>query len=159
MIAVAVLGICLYRHYKKQHVAKNEEVEIQDTRPAYEIALERLNAIRQEKLWQKGRPKDYHTALTDVLRDYIRRRFEINATEQTSAEVLQAIQPCLKEQKESFVLLQNILQLADLVKFAKYHPLIEEDEKSLSRAYSFVENTKQVVEETPTTDDVTNQQA
>jgi hypothetical protein len=66
----------------------------------------------------------------------------------------------LKEQKESFVLLQNILQLADLVKFAKYHPLIEEDEKSLSRAYSFVENTKQVVEEAPITDnDVTNQQA
>ena len=160
VIAVAVLGIWLYRRYKKQHVAKDEEAEVQDTRPAYEIALERLNTIRQEKLWQKGRPKDYHTQLTDVLRDYIRRRFEINATEQTSAEVLQAIQPCLKEQKESFVLLQNILQLADLVKFAKYHPLIEEDEKSLSRAYSFVENTKQVVEEAPITDDdVTNQQA
>ena len=57
-------------------------------------------------------------------------------------------------------MLQNILQLADLVKFAKYHPLIEEDEKSLSRAFSFVENTKQVVEEAPITDDdVTNQQA
>lgn len=158
VIAFIVLGIWLYRRYKKQHVAKDEETEVQDTRPAHEIALERLNEIRQEKLWQKGRPKDYHTQLTDVLRDYIRRRFEINATEQTSAEVLQALQPYLKEQKEAFALLQNILQLADLVKFAKYSPLIEEDEKSLSRAYNFVENTKQVLEEKPVFDeDVTNQ--
>ncbi|MDD3480198.1 MAG: DUF4381 family protein [Paludibacteraceae bacterium] len=159
VIAVVVLGIWLYRRYKKQHVAKEQEFEMQDTRPAYEIALERLNEIRQEKLWQKGRPKDYHTQLTNVLRDYIYRRFGINASEQTSAEVLQAIQPALKEQKESFTLLQNILQLADLVKFAKYHPLIEEDEKSLSRAYSFVENTKQVVEESQAIDDdVTNKE-
>ena len=121
-------------------------------RSAYEIALERLNEIRQEKLWQKGRPKDYHTQLTDVLREYIHRRYGISALEQTSAEVLRAIQPQLKEQKELFAILQHILQLADLVKFAKYHPLIEEDEKSLSQAYKFVEETKQVAEEAEESD-------
>ncbi|MBP7965237.1 MAG: DUF4381 family protein [Paludibacteraceae bacterium] len=145
VVGFIFLGVWLYRRYKKHHAEKSQAQIIEDARPAYEIALERLDAIRQEKMWQKGRPKEYHTQLTDVLRDYLHRRFGINASEQTSGEMLAAIQPELKKKKESFVSLQGILQVADLVKFAKYHPLIEEDEKSLSRAYSFVEDTKEVV--------------
>lgn len=152
VVALIILGVWLYLRYKKQHVEHDNVLELKDMRSAYEIALERLNEIRQEKLWQKGRPKDYHTQLTDVLREYIHRRYGISALEQTSAEVLRAIQPQLKEQKELFAILQHILQLADLVKFAKYHPLIEEDEKSLSQAYKFVEETKQVAEEAEESD-------
>ena len=147
VIALIVLGIWLYRRYKKHKVVATEELVVEDSRSAHEIALERLEVIRQEKLWQKGRPKDYHTQLTDVLRDYMHRRFGINATEQTSAEILMTIQPLLKGKKEDLALLKAIFQLSDLVKFAKYHPLIEEDEKSLSRAYNFIEDTKEVLQE------------
>ena len=147
LIALIVLGIWLYRRHKKHKVVATEELIVEDSRPAHEIALERLEIIRQEKLWQKGRPKDYHTQLTDVLRDYMHRRFGINATEQTSAEILMAIQLLLKGKKEDLALLKAIFQLSDLVKFAKYHPLIEEDEKSLSRAYNFIEDTKEVLQE------------
>lgn len=160
-IALILLGIWLYRRYKKGKVVASEEFAVVDSRPASEIALERLNQIRQDKLWQKGRPKEYHTQVTDVLRDYIHRRFGINATEQTSAEMLTAIQPYLKDKKESYVVLQGILQVADLVKFAKYHPLIEEDEKSLSRAYSFVEETTELLDEVGAHEDnsLTHEQA
>lgn len=141
------LAIYLYLKYRKQkHVVEADKQEY-DSRSAYEIAIDRLSAIKNEKLWQQNRPKEFYTQLSDVLRDYISRRFNINASEQTSGDVLNAIYPELKKKKESFVLLQHVFQLSDLAKFAKYQPLIEENEKSLAQAFQFVEDTKEEVVE------------
>ena len=142
--ALAVIGFFVYR-YVKRHAAPSAEVaEPQDLRPAHEIALERLDVIKAEKLWQQNRAKEYHTQLTDVVRDYIARRFGICAVEQTSAEILAGIQPELSGQKTVYADLKTLLTTSDLVKFAKYKPLVSEDEKSLALAYQFVEATKEV---------------
>ena len=144
VVALAVIGFFVYR-YVKRHAAPSAEVaEPQDLRPAHEIALERLDVIKAEKLWQQNRAKEYHTQLTDVVRDYIARRFGICAVEQTSAEILAGIQPELSEQKTVYADLKTLLTTSDLVKFAKYKPLVSEDEKSLALAYQFVEATKEV---------------
>ncbi len=143
VVALGVGGYFVYRFVKNrpQQVA-DENAEPQDLRPAHVIAFERLDAIKGEKLWQKNRSKEYQTQLTDVLRDYIARRFEISAPEQTSAEILESIRPELKDKKAIFADLKQILTISDLVKFAKYQPLISEDEKSLALAYQFVDATK-----------------
>ena len=144
VVALAVIGFFAYR-YVKRHAAPSAEVaEPQDLRPAHEIALERLDVIKAEKLWQQNRAKEYHTQLTDVVRDYIARRFGICAVEQTSAEILAGIQPELSGQKTVYADLKTLLTTSDLVKFAKYKPLVSEDEKSLALAYQFVEATKEV---------------
>lgn len=144
VVALAVIGFFVYR-YVKRHAAPSAEVaEPQDLRPAHEIALERLDVIKAEKLWQQNRAKEYHTQLTDVVRDYIARRFGICAVEQTSAEILAGIQPALNGQKTVYADLKTLLTTSDLVKFAKYKPLVSEDEKSLALAYQFVEATKEV---------------
>ena len=150
VVALAVIGFFVYR-YVKRHAAPSAEVaEPQDLRPAHEIALERLDAIKAEKLWQQNRAKEYHTQLTDVVRDYIARRFGICAVEQTSAEILAGIQPELSGQKTVYADLKTLLTTSDLVKFAKYKPLVSEDEKSLALAYQFVEATKEVAPDADT---------
>ena len=150
VVALAVIGFFVYR-YVKRHAAPSAEVaEPQDLRPAYEIALERLDVIKAEKLWQQNRAKEYHTQLTDVVRDYIARRFGICAVEQTSAEILAGIQPELSGQKTVYADLKTLLTTSDLVKFAKYKPLVSEDEKSLALAYQFVEATKEVAPDADT---------
>ena len=150
VVALAVIGFFVYR-YVKRHAAPSAEVaEPQDLRPAHEIALERLNVIKAEKLWQQNRAKEYHTQLTDVVRDYIARRFGICAVEQTSAEILAGIQPALSGQKTVYADLKTLLTTSDLVKFAKYKPLVSEDEKSLALAYQFVEATKEVAPDADT---------
>lgn len=156
--AVAVGGYFLYRYWQKhkKNAAGDEAAEPQDLRPAHVIALERLDAIKDEKIWLQGRTKEYHTQLTDVVRDYITRRFDIGAAEQTSAEIVASLQPELKTQKEAFADLKSLLSVADLVKFAKYKPLVDEEEKSMALAYRFVDATKieevapsEKVDETP----------
>lgn len=150
VVALAVIGFFVYR-YVKRHAAPSAEVaEPQDLRPAHEIALERLGVIKAEKLWQQNRAKEYHTQLTDVVRDYIARRFGICAVEQTSAEILAGIQPELSGQKTVYADLKTLLTTSDLVKFAKYKPLVSEDEKSLALAYQFVEATKEVAPDADT---------
>ena len=150
VVALAVIGFFVYR-YVKRHAAPSAEVaEPQDLRPAHEIALERLDVIKAEKLWQQNRTKEYHTQLTDVVRDYIARRFGICAVEQTSAEILAGIQPALSGQKTVYADLKTLLTTSDLVKFAKYKPLVSEDEKSLALAYQFVEATKEVAPDADT---------
>jgi hypothetical protein len=111
-------------------------------RPAEEVALEELDRIREEKIWTQGRTKQYHTELTDVLRTYIAKRFGIASTEKTSDETLQAMKPVLKDQRELHASLTKVLQLADLVKFAKCPATPDENEQALHIADDFVDETK-----------------
>ncbi|MDD7528852.1 MAG: hypothetical protein PUK04_05255 [Bacteroidales bacterium] len=150
VVVLAVIGFFVYRYVKRHAAPSAEGAEPQDLRPAHEIALERLDVIKAEKLWQQNRAKEYHTQLTDVVRDYIARRFGICAVEQTSAEILAGIQPELSGQKTVYADLKTLLTTSDLVKFAKYKPLVSEDEKSLALAYQFVEATKEVAPDADT---------
>ena len=120
---------------------KNEPVPQELLRPAEEVALEKLDNIRERKIWQNGQVKEYHTELTDVVREYIGRRFEVRSTEKTSDETLRAMKPLLEEQKELYTGLARMLQLADLVKFAKWSATPDENEGCLHTAYMFVRET------------------
>jgi hypothetical protein len=153
--AVGVGGYYLITYLQARFGKKDEElVAAEPLRPADEVALEKLDVIREEKIWQAGQVKEYHTQLTDVVREYIVRRFDVSSVEQTSDETLSAIRPLLKEQKDLYEQLRNMLTLADLVKFAKWTATPDENEQSLRSAYTFVkETTIQSLEdgaETPT---------
>lgn len=153
--AVGVGGYYLITYLQARFGKKDEElVAAEPLRPADEVALEKLDVIREEKIWQAGQVKEYHTQLTDVVREYIARRFDVSSVEQTSDETLSAIRPLLKEQKDLYEQLRKMLTLADLVKFAKWTATPDENEQSLRSAYTFVkETTIQSLEdgaETPT---------
>ena len=94
--------------------------------PPHEQAIKELDEIKQQKLWQQGRSKEYYTLITDTLRRYIVDRFGINAMEMTSGEILDIIR---KQQEATSVYesLKQIMQLADFVKFAKMNPLPDEN--------------------------------
>ncbi len=124
-----------------------KQLPIESLVPAHELALGKLQQLREEKLWQNDRQKEYHTRMTDILREYIELTFAIPAPELTSDEVLALLSHLRKENKNAFVLLQQILQLADLVKFAKWHAMPVENEQSMNQAVEFVNQTIKVEEE------------
>lgn len=111
--------------------------------PAHLIALRKLDIIKSEKIWQQGKTKEFYSEITEVLREYIENRFEINALEQTSDETISEF----KRQENlldevTFNNLVRILKNADLVKFAKYQPLPDDNNLALVDAYFFVNQTK-----------------
>lgn len=147
LLALAVIGLFVGAYYGVQwyrkHFLKEEEViEPELLRPADEVALEKLDEIKAQKIWKDGKVKEYQTELTDVVREYIGRRFDVQSTEKTSDETLRAMKPLID--KELFAKLSKMLQLADLVKFAKWHTTPDENEQALSTAYEFVKETREV---------------
>lgn len=113
----------------------------------HEAAIRRLDALKEEKLWQKGRIKEYHTEITDIIRIYIEKMFNIRSLEMTSDEILDHVQFMKVDRSGAFDALRQILTLGDLVKFAKWNPSPSDNELSLINAYLFVNQTK--IEERP----------
>ena len=142
LIGASVGGYYLITYLRSRMGGKEKEMSAAEPlRPAEEVALEKLDIIREQKIWQSGQVKEYHTQLTDVVREYIARRFEVSSTEQTSDETLRAMRPLLSDKKELYEQLRKMLQLADLVKFAKWTTTPDENELSLRSAYTFVKET------------------
>ncbi len=156
LLAMVIIGLCIGAYfawrkwgYLLTKQQKPEEPVLENLRPAEEIALEKLDIIKQQKIWQDGQIKEYHTQLTNVIREYISRRFDISSSEKTSDETLRELKPVLNEQRGLFTGLSKMLQLADLVKFAKWTTTPDENEDALRMAYTFVQETTPVPEEAP----------
>lgn len=142
LVGVGVAGYYLITYLQRRKLEEaGNEVVTEPLRPAEEVALEKLDAIKEKKIWQQGQVKEYYTQLTDVVREYIARRFEVSSVEQTSDETLRDIRPLLSERKDLYDQLRKMLTLADLVKFAKWSTTPDENELSLRNAYTFVRET------------------
>ena len=142
LAGVGVAGYYLITYLQSRKREEEGKVVMSEPlRPADEVALEKLDAIKEKKIWQQGQVKEYHTQLTDVVREYIARRFEVSSVEQTSDETLRDIRPLLSERKDLYDQLRKMLTLADLVKFAKWSTTPDENELSLRNAYTFVKET------------------
>ena len=142
LIAAIIFFIFYYIRWKKKNVpifAKPEK----PAEPAHVIALRELDRIKTQKLWQQEKIKQYYSEVSDTVRVYIQNRFGIAALEQTSAETI-GIFKFRKDLAEGGTIdqLQHILSLADLVKFAKYTPLPDDNNQTLMNAYFFVNQTK-----------------
>lgn len=108
--------------------------------PPHQKAMNEIDKLRSEHLASSEDQKTYYTQLTDTLRRYIRERFGFNAMEMTSSEILFN----LRESGDQKMLceLQELFQTADLVKFAKYSTLLNENDMNLVNAVNFIDQTK-----------------
>ena len=134
-----IIIIFLIRYFKK---VKPPMVFVETPKiPAHVIAFGKLEVLKNEKLWQEGKLKQYHSSVTDIIREYIENRYKIQALEQTTEEILWSFRNVAIDE-ESKTKLKRTLVLADLVKFAKEIPLPNENEMSLTNSYDFINGTK-----------------
>jgi hypothetical protein len=147
LIGFTILFIWLFRKIKRKEPVFTLRKE-KPRKPAHIIALDELEKLKKEKLWQTDRLKEFYTRLTDILRIYIEDRFQIKAMEQTSDEILEAMKKVELEGDAVLENLRQILKLSDLVKFAKMHPLPDENDLSIMNAFFIVNQTK-IVEVKP----------
>ena len=126
LLAAAAYG--LHRWLAKRGKGFGDLFKSAPPLPPHVAAIQALETLHNQKLWQNNRHKQYYSGLTDILRTYIAARWGIGAMEMTSDEIIEAMR-------------------ADLVKFAKAMPEAEQNESDYLKAYYFVEETK-LVEET-----------
>ena len=138
--SLLLIGLIIFIIWKIRRKEKIINLQFRTKMPPHEKALKELEKLRNEKLWQSGKVKEFHSVLTDILRVYIEARFETIAMEMTTYDIITSLKIKTIEVEE-LKRLEQILTLADMVKFAKYNPLPDEHDTSLKNAVAFVEKT------------------
>ena len=146
LLAIALVLFVIY-YIKRKRANMPIFVAPKPVIPPHITALKELEKLRERKLSQHGKIKKYYTELTDILRIYIEKRFQIPAIEYVSYQTLTALKNTIEP--EAHEKLKQILNTADMVKFAKGNPYEHENELNLKHAFAFVELTKpvEIVEE------------
>ncbi len=147
-LILSVLGfllLCLIGYFVYKRISNKpvEEVYVAP-KPPHEIALNKLKALSEKELWQQGLLKEYQSELTYIVREYLEKRYEIQALESTTAEIIKELknEDISEEHKTQ---LSDMFRMADMVKFAKATPPVDTQSKLLHEAESFVSNTKKEV--------------
>ena len=143
-LALLVLGAITWYLKSKMSGATEQIVEDvpEEIIPAHITALERLHALDAKQLWQQGQVKEYQSELTDIVRSYIDGRYDIPAKEMTTSQIKKALNTA-KLDGGQIATVTDILQIADIVKFAKGTAGPEMNQKFMHDAVEWVNNTKQ----------------
>ena len=146
LLGIAVLGLVVFLIWYIRKRRKNQPVFARRPKPVLPpdiLAIQKLEELRLAKIWQQGKLKAYFTDLTDIIREYFDGRFDIDAMEMTSDEIIKALQG--KEiNNQAIDKIKNVLELADLVKFAKGQTTPLENDLSLNHCLDVVQETRPV---------------
>lgn len=134
-----LLWYIIDRRSKDMDAADIEYPE-QEALPAHEVAIAALADLDRKQLWQQGEIKSYQSELTDIMRAYLSARYDIPAQEQTTREIKASLKSLDLHPRHIDKILE-VLQVADLVKFAKARP-------DLSVHQQFLEDARQIVLDT-----------
>jgi len=145
MIAVTLFWIYSFYSRKKENSGGLFSVPRE---PAHIIALRELDALAEARLPENGMVKEYYTRLTNIVRLYMENAYQIPAMERITLEIIEEFGQHLPGESELSDQLKELLELADLVKFAKEDPLPTENKRNLDNAYTFVRKTHELQEET-----------
>jgi len=113
----------------------------------HQKAMKEIEQIKADKMVTSENSKEYYTKLTDTLRKYIEERYGFSAMEMTSSEIIDRLMSAMDQEsgnrrQESMDELRQLFTTADLVKFAKYSTLINENDANLVNAIEFINQTK-----------------
>ena len=135
LIALAVWLIVRHSRSKNPEFIKKE--------PAHIVALRKLDQFRGNKLWIPEKQKIFYSGITDILREYIAERYGIAAMEMTTAEIFADMKKTdvPKHLRDE---MQQLFELADFVKFAKFTASDDDNAKALPAAVRFVTSTYQI---------------
>lgn len=125
---------------KQRQIAPTEVIS-SSSRSPLEEAEERLHRLQETYLGAPQLIKPFYVELSDVVRTYLRRRLDIPALEETSRELiadLYRLAPRHNISPRTVGLIEQVLEAADLVKFADQRPpaatsqaLVEEADRAV----------------------------
>ena len=137
LLVLAVIYLSLRLMNNKPIISR---IRIIRHEPPHLKAMRSIERIKSEKMVTAENSKEYYTELTDTLRLYINERYGFNAMEMTSSEIIDRLMHT--DDPKSLEELRQLFMTADLVKFAKYSTLINENDANLVNAIDFINQTK-----------------
>ncbi len=104
-----------------------------------EEALLELDKLFESDLLRKDKIKEYYLKLSEILRIYVEKRFQVLATESTTYELMRLLKQKSLD-RQLYEKIDEVLNAADLAKFAKWKP-------EPAQVIQINQKSKQIVEE------------
>ncbi len=137
-LLLSLLAYLIYTRFRKDVDDAAAPAWVPPLRPPHEEAEAALARLVQKGLIENGEIELFYTELTDIIKRYVGRRFEVPYLERTTGEILAD----LAAKDVSDRSLRAILEVADMVKFAKQWPGQEDALSSLVLARGLVRETR-----------------
>ena len=138
---LVLLALCYYLYLRlRDNKPIISHIRIVKRLLPHQKAMQEIEQIKADKMVSSENSKEYYTKLTDTLRKYIEERYAFNAMEMTSSEIIERL--TASQDQKALDELRELFMTADLVKFAKYSTLINENDKNLVSAIDFINQTK-----------------
>ncbi|MCR5003474.1 MAG: hypothetical protein K5984_03810 [Bacteroidales bacterium] len=138
LLAILVIVIvCLVMIHRKKVSAAPVPDE-----PAHITALRKLDSFRGDKFWAPEKQKTFYSGVTDAVREYISKRYEIDAMEMTTAEIFSDLKKT-DVPADLYEEMKDLFERADFIKFAKHTATDEENSTVIPSAVRFVTTTYQ----------------
>ena len=141
LFLVPVLGFFLYDLFYRRK-AGNVLSQTESSRPAHELALERLEKLKGLQLVEQGKVREYYYFLSEIIRSYLEARFELPIVERTTSEAYAELRNSGKIKRAEITDIKAFLEECDLVKFARVVPESEKIENDYLTGVKIVETTK-----------------
>lgn len=134
LIILIVGGIFYWFVIRKKPLTQEEKEALL---PAYDRALLELKRLENSKYLIQDEFKEYYSELTTIVRAYLEEDAHVSALESTTGQLIEKLELLsdsgeLELDKDTIQQFKNILQTADLVKFARTKPssaVAEQDRK------------------------------
>ena len=143
-LSVLMLLLCALAYYLYLRLRDNKpimaSIRIVKKLLPHQKAMKEIEQIKADKMVTSKNQKEYYTKLTETLRKYIEERYGFRAMEMTSSEIIERLTAA--QDKTGLDELRQLFTTADLVKFAKYSTLINENDANLVSAIDFINQTK-----------------
>lgn len=141
VLLLVLLAVCCYLYLRlRDNKPIISHIRIVKRLLPHQKALKEIEQIKAEKMVSSENSKEYYTKLTDTLRKYMQERYGFNAMEMTSSEIIEHLMAT--QDQKALDELRHLFTTADLVKFAKYSTLINENDMNLVNAIAFINQTK-----------------
>jgi hypothetical protein len=136
-VIVGLAGWSAYRRWRGEPLF----APVVDNRPPWQVAYDELTRIEGLGLLEQGRFKQYYTLVTDCLRAYLERQFDLRVFDRTTSELKATLRRSDLAPDHTRQLLDLFME-SDLVKFAKFTPDVNVARQLVDGARQFVDLTK-----------------
>ena len=141
VLMLVLMAVCYYLYLRlRDNKPIISHIRIVKRLLPHQKAMKEIEQIKADKMVTAENSKEYYTKLTDTLRKYIEERYGFSAMEMTSSEIIERLMAT--QDQKALDELRQLFTTADLVKFAKYSTLINENDANLVNAIEFINQTK-----------------
>lgn len=145
ILGIVLAAVAVFFFLRSRNKPEQKKEEPKDPRLPWQIALDELTSLQKQDYLAQRQFKEYYSQLSDIIRRYFERQFQVRAPEMTTEEFLWSLENSGELNSSQKATLKEFMNSCDMVKFAKYAPEVNHAQDSFQFAKRLIDETKKEI--------------